>query len=112
MNVPLETLLAALKLRDARFAECVRGLEDPANFQNPPKLAALQKERGTLQEFHDLVPEIEATLKDIAGAKELLESSDAEMAALAKADLAALEEKQGTLRARGEDLLVADDGLS
>ena len=51
MSVPLPTLVAALRVREARYAEVVRGLEDPANFQNPSKLASLQKERGLLTPF-------------------------------------------------------------
>ena len=55
MRVPVETLLAALRIRDGRFAEVMRSLEDPAVFQTPPRIAALQKERGLLQPFHDLL---------------------------------------------------------
>ncbi len=116
MRVPLETLQAALRIRDGRFLEVMRSLEDPANFQNPAKIGSLQKERGLLQPFHDLVPELERVVKDRAGAKELLSSArdakDKEMTTEAEAELASLDVREEDLRKEAEELLLADDGLS
>ena len=110
--VPLETLLAALRSREERFAGVTRSLEDPANFQNPPKIGALQKERGSLLPFHELLPELESVIRNIEGARELAASGDAEMERMAKADIEVLVPREEALRRRGEELLVADDGLS
>ena len=110
--VPLETLLAALRSREDRFAAITRALEDPANFQNPQKIGQLQKEKGQLLAFHELLPELETVVRNLGEARELARCGDAEMEALAKADIEALQARETTLRDRGEDLLVADDGLS
>jgi peptide chain release factor 1 len=113
MRVPLETLLAALRTRDGRYAEVVRSLEDPANFQNPPRIASLQKERGLLQPFHDLLPEIERVRKNRAEAEELATASgDEEMRREAEAELKTLDLREEDLRREAEDLLLSDDGLS
>jgi peptide chain release factor 1 len=110
MRVPLETLEAALRMKDARHAEVVRSLEDPANFQNPQKIAVLQRERGMLQPFHDLLPQLEAATRDRAEA-ELLSESDKNDKSLKelKESMTAREEE---LRHEAEDLLLSDDGLS
>ena len=113
MSVPLPTLLAALRVREARYAEVVRGLEDPANHQNPAKLGSLQKERGLLQPFHDLLPRLEGASRDredaaamVAGAATTEEQK--EYRGLAEAEEARL----AALSREAEELLVADDGLS
>jgi peptide chain release factor 1 len=113
VSVPLDTLLGALRVREARYAEVVRGLEDPANFQNPPKLASLQKERGLLQAFHDLLPRLEASRRDredaavmAAGAATTEEQKEY------RAILEAEEQRLAALSREAEDLLVSDDGLS
>ncbi len=110
--VPVETLLRALRRRDARHGEVCRMLEDPAVFTNPGRVALLQKERGVLQQFHDLLPRLEKVLQDTVDARALAAGDDREMAELAAADLATLGEREAALRAEGEDLLVSDDGLS
>ncbi len=110
MKIPVETLLAALRVRDSRWAEVVRALEDPANFQNPQKIGQLQKEKGLLQEFHDIVPQLEGVVADRAEAEALVAESpnDKEMRAL----LESVDQREQDLRAEAEDLLLADDGLS
>src|SRR5690349_8352103 len=102
MRVPLETLAAALRVRDARYLEVVRSLEDPANFQDPRKIGSLQKEKGLLQEFHDLLPELERISADRAEAEALVAESpnDKEMRAL----LESVEQKETELRGEAEDL--------
>jgi peptide chain release factor 1 len=113
VSVPVETLVAALRARDARYLEVVRGLEDPANFQNPQKLGSLQKERGILQPFHDLLPRLEGAAKDRADAAAMVAGAatteeQKEYRALEQAEA----ERLAALSAEAEDLLVADDGLS
>ena len=112
MRVPLETLLAALRGREARFAEVVKSLEDPAVFQNPAMIAVLQKEKGLLLAFHDLLPVLESTIRNLEESKELAAAGDPEMADMAKAEIPGLEARLEELRGRGEDILLADDGLS
>jgi peptide chain release factor 1 len=110
LRVPLETLLAALRVRDGRFNEVQRSLEDPAVFQNPPKIAALQKEKGLLKPFHDLVPELEGVVRDRVEAEALVQESpgDRELKALLEETV----RKSDDLQREAEDLLLADDGLS
>jgi peptide chain release factor 1 len=113
MMVPLETLLAALRARDARHAEVLRSLEDPAVFRNPPRIAALQKERGNLQAFHDLLPRLERTARDLEEAKAMVAAAPTTEEQKALRELAAAEEGSlAALRREAEEILVADDGLS
>ena len=113
MSVPVETLLVALGARDTRYAEVVRGLEDPANFQNPAKLASLQKERGLLQSFHDLRPKLEGAVRDLGDAKALVAAAaTTEEQKELRSFVDAEEEKLARFSAEAEELLVADDGLS
>jgi peptide chain release factor 1 len=110
MKIPIETLLAALGVRDARYLEVVRSLEDPANFQNPQKIGQLQKEKGLLLSFHELLPQVERVMADRVEAEALVKESpnDKEMRAL----LESVDQKEQELRVEAEDLLLADDGLS
>ena len=113
MSVPVETLLAALRARDDRHAEVVRGLEDPANFQNPAKLASLQKERGLLQAFHDLLPRLESAVRDREDALALVAGAETTEEQKGLREIADAEaERLAALSAEAEELLVADDGLS
>jgi peptide chain release factor 1 len=112
MMVPLEALLKALRRRDERYGEVLRALEDPDVFSQPQRVAMLQKERGLLLAFHRLLPELQTVLSNLAGAKEMAAGDDREMAEMARADIPALEARQEELRLQGEDLLLADDGLS
>jgi peptide chain release factor 1 len=126
MRVPVETLLAALRVRDARYVEVVRSLEDPANFQNPQKIGALQKEKGLLLDFHEMVPRLEMAHRDVGEAETLLSdhrkspkgNGEAEKKAWEKTDAEYVElveesrKRIDGLCTQAEDLLLSDDGLS
>ncbi|NUN53102.1 MAG: peptide chain release factor 1 [Planctomycetaceae bacterium] len=105
-------MLAALRAREARYAEVMRALEDPAVFTNPARIASLQKERGLLRDFHELLPRLEATARGLEESRELAAGPDPEMAELGKAEIPTLEARLDAERALGEDLLLADDGFS
>jgi len=110
--VPYETLLAALLVRDRRYLEVMKSLEDPAVFSAPARITALQKERGLLQPFHGVIPVLEAAVKARAEAESLVRGDDPELVEMARGELPSLGAREEDLRRRAEDLLVADDGLS
>ncbi len=111
--VPLETLLAALRSREERYAGVSRSLEDPAVFQDPRRIASLQKERGSLQSFHELLPRLEGAARDLEEAGALAaQAAAAEERKEYRALAESMKERLAALCREAEDLLVADDGLS
>jgi peptide chain release factor 1 len=109
--VPVEVLRRALASKVARLDEVTRLLGDPATFENPARIASLQKERGLLVQYGELLPRLEAAARNHAEAEELLRGDDAELAKMAREDLPGAEALLSGARREAEDLLVADDGL-
>jgi peptide chain release factor 1 len=74
-----------------RFAEVESLLSDPKAFDNPQRAQELSKEYSRLKELVATGCAYLKVVAEMAGNRELLESSDAEIAAMAKEEMARLE---------------------
>jgi peptide chain release factor 1 len=83
-------------------------LQDPAIFSSPryPKLA---KQQARLQEIIDLYDKQAQLLKEVADTKEMAQSSDADLAQMAKEELPRTEEALGTVQTQLAELLTPKD---
>ena len=82
-----------LQAIEQEYIETGEKLADPAVASNPKELQILGKKRAQLEPVVIKYREYQDALKSIAEAKELIKSGDAELEALAREELAALEPK-------------------
>jgi peptide chain release factor 1 len=80
-----------------RFAEVESLLSDPKAFDNPQRAQELSKEYSRLKELVATGCAYLKVVAEMAGNRELLESSDAEIAAMAKEEMARLETEEKKL---------------
>jgi peptide chain release factor 1 len=76
-----------LEERLARFEELEKQLSDPSVLSDPPKLAAVAREHGSLSKMANKVRKFKGLQQQVQEAKELADSDDAEMAELGAAEL-------------------------
>ena len=99
----------ALKNVEDRFDELTRLLSDPAVASDPRKLRDLSKERSQLESTMRTLEDyrrVERTLEDDQTA---IDSGDAELAELARAEMPELEARRATLEQELQKLLVPRD---
>ncbi len=88
---------------EARFDELERLLADPTVMQDYARVAEYAKERSDLQELVTTYRTYKKKRSDLAGAKELIRTGDAEMVEMAEMEVeeltAALEELESQLKA-------------
>lgn len=102
------------RLREAelRFAEVDAGLASPEVLSNPDSLKKLGQERSHLEPIVEAGRELRSLLEERSGARELAESDDEEMAALAEGEIESLDERIGKLQDRVKELLIPPDPLA
>jgi peptide chain release factor 1 len=105
----------AERLREAelRFAEVDAALASPEVLSKLDQLRKLGQERAHLEPIVEAGRELQELLEERRGAAELLsETDDAEMAALAEAEVESLDEQASKLQERIKGLLVPPDPLA
>ena len=101
-------MLDKLKGIEDRYAEIERRLSDPAVIANNREYAQLARERSQLNDVIGCVREYLRISEEIANNRALMES-DPELRDLARAEIPALEERQGELDAQLRDLMAPRD---
>ena len=99
----------ALTRVEARFQELTEALSDPAVLGNPAELRRTAKERSSLETLIAAARELRSVETQIADDEEFLRGGDAEMAALAEAELPGLRTRKEELDARVRTLLLPRD---
>jgi peptide chain release factor 1 len=102
------------KLREARrrFQDVEAQLSDPAVLGSPERLRDLSQERSHLEEVANAASQVDTLLTELAGARQLAESSEeAELRALAEDEVHALEERLESLVEESRELLLPRDPL-
>ena len=92
---------------EARYDELNRLLAQGSDGGSYAKIAEYAKERSALEEIVTLFQEYKGVVKQLAGAKELLEMG--EMKELAEAEIAALEKRKEELESLLKQLLLPKD---
>jgi peptide chain release factor 1 len=96
-----------------KFAAIERQLGEPDVLRDPRRLQELSREHARLREIADAAREFQKVHADLAGADELVRTSDdREMKELARSELDALGERAAALQARLEVLLLPPDPLN
>src|SRR5689334_15521052 len=96
---------------ERRFAEVNESLASPEVLSSPERLRALGQERSHLEPIVTAGGMLRAALAEQRGALELLESDDADMRALAEAEIPRLDQSIEKLGAQVRELLVPHDPL-
>jgi peptide chain release factor 1 len=102
-------MLEKLKGIEERFTELERKLSDASFMANKREYALAAKERAQLEEVVRCIREYRRIVGEIAGHKEVLESSDAELRELAKSEMPQLQKTQAMLEDRLKELLAPRD---
>jgi len=99
------------RIRDvrARAAELEARLADPALSRAPGEYARVARELGTLRPLVEAAGRLERAQAELAGAREMLAEGDAELEALARAEVARLEGECVGLEEEIRRLLVPRD---
>jgi peptide chain release factor 1 len=100
---------ARLRQALARAEEVARELADPATAGDTARLTALLREHARLQPTVRAAAALQRTSEELAGARELAADSDAELAAMAAADIRRLEADEARLKEEIAELLVPRD---
>jgi peptide chain release factor 1 len=95
------------KLR--RFEELETQLVDPAVLSDSSRLSAAAREHGSLAKLATKYRRFKELNRQIAGAQEMLEGSDAELRELAEAELPELKEQRESLWGELLDLTIGGD---
>ncbi len=102
-------MIEKLKGIEERFIKLEQLLSDPAVISDQNKYQEYLKEHGELNKIVPTFREYESTLEELEEAKELLKDSDADIRAMAKEEIPALEEKIETLTSDLNILLMPKD---
>ncbi len=100
-----------LSQAERRFAEVNDALASPDVLSSPDKLRELGQERSHLDPLVTSGGRLRAALEEYGGALELLELDEADMRALATAEIARLDKTIDALSAEVRELLVPQDPL-
>jgi peptide chain release factor 1 len=103
------SLQEALARVEARYRELTDALSDPAVLAQPKQLKKAGKERASLEQTIQAGAELRGIEKQIADDEELAKAGDAEMAALANAELPELYARQEALAQKVHALLLPKD---
>jgi peptide chain release factor 1 len=93
----------------ARAEEVARELADPAPAGDTARLTALLREHARIQPIVRAAESLQRTTEELAGARELAADHDAEMAAMATADIRRLEAEEARLKEEIAELIVPRD---
>jgi peptide chain release factor 1 len=103
------SLQEALARVEARYRELTDALSDPAVLAQPKQMKKAGKERASLEATIQAGAELRDVEKQIADDEELARGGDADMAALANAELPQLYARQETLAQKVHTLLLPKD---
>ena len=103
------SLQEALARVESRYRELTDALSDPAVLAQPKQMTKVAKERASLEALILAAAELKGVEKQIAGNDELARSGDAEMAALANAELPELTARREKLAEQVHLLLLPKD---
>jgi peptide chain release factor 1 len=103
-------MIAILDQKLARYRELEQQLYDSAIAVDPVKSGAIAKERGALAKIVEPYLELLQLEAGIQDAESMLAGDDAELRAMAEAELATLRPKRDVLHAKIEDQLLVDPG--
>ena len=96
-----------------RHAELNRQLAEPAVLNDPERLRKVAQEHSELAAVAEVYGELERVQRELADAREMVESSDdPEMRELAETEVAELEAEEARLLERGKRLLIPKDPLA
>jgi peptide chain release factor 1 len=112
--LPLDAKLDA-RLREtmARFEAVELQLGDPQLSRDPERIRSLGRERSELEPLNAVARELDGLTAEWAGARELADgAADADMRALARAEVEDLERRIQSLADRARRLLVPPDPLA
>lgn len=101
-----------LREAESRFSEVDAALASPEVLSNLDSLKKLGQERSHLEPIVEAGRELRSLLEERAGARELAESDDEEMAVLAEGEIESLDERIGKLQDRVKELLIPPDPLA
>lgn len=102
---------AKLRLALARAEEVARELSDPGLAKDPSRFTAFGREHARLAPIVRLGDQYLKAERELAEARELLTTDDAELAAMAQADVTRLEALVAKLGPELEELLIPRDPL-
>ena len=103
------TIISRLEDIQASYEELNQELARPEVVQDAARYQKLAKRHAELQKIVDIYRRLQGIDDDIAGARELLEDSDAEMKAMAEDELALLEPEKETVEGELMRLLLPKD---
>ena len=103
------SLQEALARVEARYRELTDALSDPAVLAQPKQMTKVAKERASLDALIQAAAELRGVEKQIKDDRELANAGDAEMAALANAELPELEARREVLERTVHTLLLPKD---
>jgi len=102
-------MLAKLEELHNHFMSLEEKLSDPETLSDMKKYSKLNKEYKGLQEIIEKYKSYKTVLGNVETAKEMLSDPDAEMQAMAKEELSALEPRQEELEEKLKTLLIPKD---
>ncbi|MCB0364168.1 MAG: peptide chain release factor 1 [Bdellovibrionaceae bacterium] len=103
-------MFSKLEEVEKRFEQIQQNLQEPGITDNQEKFRALMKELANLEEIVQTFRHYKTVIRDIEGNKEILEEeSDSDLRALAKEELAPLEESKEALEKSLQILLLPKD---
>ncbi len=102
-------MIEKLEEVEQRFERLTADLSNPAVIADSTRLQKLSRERSSLEKLVEKYRELKKLRAEIAGNKELIEAGDAEMKALAKEELPALEARRGVMEEELKLLLLPKD---
>jgi peptide chain release factor 1 len=112
LELPIDPrLLQRLSEAERRFAEVDEQLADPAVAGDPQRLRDLGQERSFLALVSESGRALQEALDQLEGARELLDSADAEMESLARDEISELEARLPALLDEVRERLIPPDPL-
>ena len=102
-------MLNKIKELEVRYQGLMDKLMDPAVISDQPLFRKLSREQSELAPVMERAAEYRKVAEDVEGARELLESDDAEMKELARAELAELEPRLPALEQELKVMLLPKD---
>ncbi|HSH44533.1 MAG TPA: peptide chain release factor 1 [Longimicrobiales bacterium] len=103
---------ARLEQAVERHEELTRQLAEPAVLNDPDRLRKVAQEHADLTDVVEAAAELRSVRKELAGAREMVKSEDAELVEMAEAEVSELTERETALVERATRLLIPKDPLA
>jgi peptide chain release factor 1 len=105
----MSDMLDKLASVEARYEDMMARLADPGVQADPSEFRTLRKALSEIEELNAKAREYRGVLRDLDGARELAAGSEADLAALAREEVAQLERREAELLADIKVLLLPKD---